>query len=238
MSVSTKLDYKVFQINVVIAFLYDFLDEFIYVYQSITLENDSNLVYLLRKTLYNLKQLSRVWYKTLQDFLAKLRFKQTNANHELFVSKDKSIFIAIYVDDLLIFDALDNSRVNEIMQHFCDRFQMINFDEILHYLEMKIDVDVTNKQIILWQFTYFKKIVTKYELINCKLVKISMSLEISNLLDLFDEQTNKYTIAWYQSIVKAFIWSIMHSRLDFAQLIEILSRYCSNLESTHITFIK
>ena len=52
---------------------------------------------------------------------------------------------------------------------------------------MKIDIDAKSKQITLRQFTYLKKIVAKYELANCRPIKISISLEVLNLLNPFDK---------------------------------------------------
>ena len=73
------------------------------------------------------------------------------------------------------------------MQHLRDRFQITNLGEILYYLEMKIDIDIKSKQITLRQFTYLKKIVAKYELANCRSIKISISPGVLNSLNSFDE---------------------------------------------------
>ena len=54
----------------------------------------------MKKALYGLKQALRVWYKTLTDFLTTLGFQAVLADSRLYI-KD-GIFIAIYVDDLLL----------------------------------------------------------------------------------------------------------------------------------------
>ena len=193
MGVAAKRGYRAFQMDVVTAFLYGFLDEIIYVYQPTTLENGT-MVCRLRKALYGLKQSPRVWYKTLQDFLFKLGFRRTKSDHDCFVSEDKSIFIAVYVDDLLIFGAPNNPRVEQVMQHLRDRFQMTDLGEVSHYLGMEIDIDAKNKQITLRQSTYLKKIVAKYGLANCRPVKVPMSSGVLNSLNPFDGQADKNTI--------------------------------------------
>lgn len=43
--------------------------------------------------------------KLYLNFLAKLEFHRLEQNHGVFVSEDKQLFIAIYVDNLLIFGA-------------------------------------------------------------------------------------------------------------------------------------
>ena len=44
----------------------------------------------------------------LQDFLKKLGFKKIETNHEFFVSDDKRIFIAVYIDDIFFFGTPNN----------------------------------------------------------------------------------------------------------------------------------
>ena len=92
MTVFAKRDYRIRQMNVIIAFLYEFLDEKMYVRQSTHMKDEISKVCLLKKTLYDLKQFSHVWYQTLQDFLQKLSFKRIETNHDFFVSIDKFIF--------------------------------------------------------------------------------------------------------------------------------------------------
>lgn len=43
-----------------------------------------------------------MWYALLSEFLQKLGFTKINADHSVFVSHIKSIFISVYVNDLLI----------------------------------------------------------------------------------------------------------------------------------------
>ena len=73
--------------------------------QPTTFEDGTTRVCFLEKALYGLKQAPRVWYQTLLDFLRKLDFHKTEADHGLFVLADKTMFIAVYVDDLLLFGA-------------------------------------------------------------------------------------------------------------------------------------
>ena len=238
MGVAAKRGYCAHQMDVVTAFLYGFLDETIYVYQPTSLEDDTRRVCRLRKALYGLKQSPRVWYKTLQDFLAKLGFKRTEADHGCFISSDKSIFIAVYVDDLLIFGAPDDPRVEQVMQHLRDRFQMTDLGKVSHYLGMEVDIDVKNKRITLRQSTYLRKIVAKYGLANCKPARLPMSPGVPNSLDPFDGQADKKTVKWFQSAIGALMWPAVHSRPDLAQAVGVLSRYCSNPGPTHVALVK
>ena len=224
--------------NVIIAFLYEFLDEKMYVRQSTRMKDETNRVCFLKKILYDLKQFSRVWYQILQDFFHKLSFKRIETNHDFFVSIDKSIFVVVYVDDLLFFENLNDQRVKDAMQSLRNRFQMTDLSDVSHYLDMKIDNDVESKTITLRQSTYLRKIVARYDMKNCKLIKILISSRISNSLNFSFEQTDKEILTWYQSIVEVLIWSIMHSRSNLAQAVRVLSRFCNNSRLVHVVLVK
>ena len=107
-TVARKNEWQYNQLDVVTVFLYDFLDKEIYIQQSLDLEQRSELICLLKKTLYNLKQLLYVWFNTLHKFLKNLDFMQSDYNHSMFITVDKSMIIVIFIDNILIFK--DNDK--------------------------------------------------------------------------------------------------------------------------------
>ena len=62
MTISIKRDFKIKHMNVMIVFFYEFLDEVIYVTQFILfeIENKKQIVCILKKAFYDLKQTSRI----------------------------------------------------------------------------------------------------------------------------------------------------------------------------------
>ncbi len=110
--------------DVIIAFLYGYLDEEIYIMQPRMFEDGKTRVCFLKKALYGLTQAWRVWYQYLLDFPRKLDFHKTEADHGWFVSTDKTFFIAVYVNDLLLFDADIDLRIDNVIQNLRDRFLM------------------------------------------------------------------------------------------------------------------
>ncbi len=137
-AVGVKRKYWICHIDVVTAFLYGFLDEVIYIEQPHLFTTKLNKVCKLIKAIYGLKQAANVWYNTLVEFLKKLGFVRLELDHGIFISKDKQLFIAVYVDDLLLF-VTDISRFEDIQQKLRDRFKMTDLGDISHYLEMEVD---------------------------------------------------------------------------------------------------
>ena len=109
--------------NIIIIFLYKLFDEIIYVIQSNEFIKDSELICRFIKILYKLKQLFRMWYEIIRNFLKLLNFKFINSDNNVFVSKNKKIYIIMYVNNLLIVNKNMN-YINEIKNKLNDRFKM------------------------------------------------------------------------------------------------------------------
>lgn len=146
--------------DVMIAFLYRFLDKIIHIKQPYLFELNSELVCQLRKALYGLKQAPQVWYKTLADFLKKLGLKPLELDHGVFVLQDQQFFFAMYVDNLLFF-GYNKSCLTDVQDQLNTQFKITDLGEIFHYLGIKVDVKV-GKQISLQQTIYLKKILKRF----------------------------------------------------------------------------
>ena len=235
MGISVKRGLSIHHMDVVTAFLYGFLDESIYVIQPTLFEQGENQVCLLRKALYGLKQSSRVWYQTLQDFLQKMGFKRTESDHGVFVSRD--MFIAIYVDDLLIFGK--DTQILEQLQHdLKSRFKMTDLGEVSHYLGIEVDMNTDRTTVSLRQTTYLKKVLSRFNMLDSRPISTPMDQGAGNTLMPSEDQADKDTITWYQSVVGSLMWPAMHTRPDIAYSVGVLSRYCSNPSPLHCKYLQ
>lgn len=101
--IRVKCNYWIQYIDVITAFLYNFLNEIIYVEQFYFFVMQLDIVSKLTKVLYRLKQAPHVWYKTLVKFFKRLGFIELEFDHEIFILTNKQLYIIIYIDSLLIF---------------------------------------------------------------------------------------------------------------------------------------
>ena len=87
--------------DVTTEFLNGDLNETIYMKQPGGLENGTNQVCLLLKSIYELKQSARCWNAKFVDCLKKFDLHPTEADPCVFISKDVSeiLILLIYVDD-------------------------------------------------------------------------------------------------------------------------------------------
>lgn len=77
--------------------------------QGFAKERD-NRVCRLRKSLYGLRQASRNWYKIFTKALLNIGFRESRAEHSLFIYKKGEVYVAvlIYMGDMII---MGNSNV-------------------------------------------------------------------------------------------------------------------------------
>ena len=176
-----------------------------------------------------------MWYQTLVDFLKKLGFHRLELDHGVFVSNDKKQYIAIYVDDLLLFGA-DIPRLEFIQKQLSDRFKMTDLGDVSHYLGMEVDVDV-GKSITIRQTTYLK-VLERFGMTDCKPSSIPMDPGVASSLLPSEQVADKAIISWYQSAVGSLMWPAVHTRPDISYSVGVLSRYCSNPGPIHIQMIK
>ena len=157
------------------SFFYDYVNEKIYVkifFEYIDFKR-FRIICRFRKILYDFKQTFKVWFDTLRLFFKKIDFLFFNVDQNVFC--DEKTIIIIYVDDLLItnFNKQFNKNIKTI---FNKQFYMINYDFIIHYLDIKLD---RNKfQRILWfnQRVYLKKIFKNYDFFDNKSIVIFMKI--------------------------------------------------------------
>ena len=58
------------------------------------------------KGLPGLKQLGRTWNQKITAFFEEHRLKSLPANHSIFVNKEQTLIVALYVDNLLLFSPM------------------------------------------------------------------------------------------------------------------------------------
>jgi hypothetical protein len=137
---ATYHGFKLYQMNVKIAFLNGPIKEKVYVEQPPGFEDSEylNHVYKLSKTLYGLKQAPRAWYECLRDFLITNGFKVGKVDPTLFTKTiAKDLFICqIYVD--IIFGSTNKSSCEEFSRIMIQKFEMSMMGELKYFLGFQI----------------------------------------------------------------------------------------------------
>lgn len=98
-------NFKIYQIDVKSAFLKGDLEEEVYIEQpdGFRLTEGLDMVCKLKKSLYGLKQASRVWYVRLDKYLIQHNFRKATIDSNLYfkINGDKLLIVIVYVDDII-----------------------------------------------------------------------------------------------------------------------------------------
>eukprot|EP01018_Ginkgo_biloba_P024370 Gb_37459 [translate_table: standard] len=103
---SAQKGWKLFHMDVKLAFLNGILEEEIYIEQppGFEIEGHKGKVLKLKKALYGLKQAPRVWYGRIESYFLKNGFEKCPYEHTLFKKQNQQgdvMIVCIYVDDLI-----------------------------------------------------------------------------------------------------------------------------------------
>ena len=116
------------------AFLYADLEEELYVVHP----QDKRKATPLRKALYGLRQSPRCWNETFKEFMNSIGLYDNVYSPGFYVSKNKKIMVAAYVDDCIL-AAENDEELDKIEQILRDRFSL----KIVGVMkENKLDTDI------------------------------------------------------------------------------------------------
>jgi hypothetical protein len=189
----------------------------------------------LNKTLYNLKQASRVWYNTLANFLVTLGFQPVDTNASVFTKE--SIIIAIYIDDLLI--ASDSkTNINTLKNTLSDYFKISDLGACYFYLNIKIIRDRSRRTLRLSQETYLHKMLSDHNMENYYSIKTPIKTSSRLIPTKPGYKTDPVFRKIYQSAVSFFIYIMLGTRPDIAYTVSVISRFSANPTEAYINTIK
>jgi len=233
-AITAALDLEIHQMDVKTAFLYGNIDEEIYVEQPHELNDGTDRVCRLNKALYGLKQSPRIWYNTLAAFLMELGFSPLAA--DLGVFSKGNVYIAIYVDDILIAGP-DLDEINQLKAWLTKRFEMTDLGEISFYLGMEIKRHRPTKTLRLSQRAYLAKILDNLKMQDCK--PVATPMDLSKLTPAEKEYaSSEADRQWYAGAIGSLMYLMLGTRPDIAFAVSCLSRFMSNPTSAHITAVK
>ncbi|GJY06692.1 putative ribonuclease H-like domain-containing protein, partial [Tanacetum coccineum] len=133
-------DFVVYQMDVKSAFLYEKIEDEVYVYQPPSFEDlhFPDKVYKVEKALYRLHQAPRAWYETLSTYLLDNGFHRGQIDKTLFIKrhKDDILLVQVYVDDI-IFGSTKKQMSNEFETLMHDKFQMSSMGELSFFLGLQ-----------------------------------------------------------------------------------------------------
>ncbi|GKA06001.1 putative ribonuclease H-like domain-containing protein [Tanacetum coccineum] len=228
-------DFVVYQMDVKSAFLYENIEEEVYVCQPPGFEDPDfpDRVYKVEKALYGLHQAPRAWYETLSIYLLENRFQRGKINKTLFIKRYKGdiFLVQVYVDDI-IFGSTNKKLCIELEKLMHEKFQMSSMGELTFFLGLQ--VQQKKDGIFISQDKYFGEILKKFGFTEVKTANTPMETQKPLLKD---EDGEEVDVHMYRSMIGSLMY-LTSSRPDIMFAVCACARYQVNLKVSHLHAMK
>ena len=158
-------DWDFEQMDVKTAFLYGLIEKEVYVKQPTGWEriglNGETLFYKLRKGLYSLKQLPRLWYNRFLEFMSKQGFRAIHADYYVFIHPKDGTIVALYVDNVFI-TGPSKQGIRDLKAALNKEFRMSDLGPVSYYLGITVNRDRQNRTVRLGQTAYLERVIREH----------------------------------------------------------------------------
>ena len=221
-SLATKCNWELHQLDVKSAFLNGDLKEEIYLVQpeGYVKQGQEHLICKLKKALYGLKQAPRSWYEKVDSFFVEYGFHRSLNDPNLYTkynNQGQIILISLYVDDMIITGDADD-LIRGIKRLMAQVFEMKDL-ESLHYC-LGLEVCRDTGQTFLTQGKYARNLLEKFGMDQCRsaATPLQQNLKLSS-----DDGTKEVDATMYRQLVGSLIY-LTTTRPDLAYSISVLSQ--------------
>lgn len=235
LSIAAIEDWEIAQFDVKTAFLNGDLDEIIYMETPKGIETqNTNMVCRLKKSLYGLKQASRVWNLKFTNFLKDFNMLQSEADKCVFRGNvnGQTVILLLYVDDGLVLSSSKDS-LKKVIDHLSNNFNITTGSDNC-YVGVEFKRDRVNKKIFINQKNYINKLINKFNMSECKTASTPADC---NVILQKNQEEEKINFPYRQAVGSLMFASIV-SRPDISYSVGAVSRYLENPGSTHVNAVK
>lgn len=196
-------------------------------------EDHTNRVCKLNKSLYGLKQASRIWNQKFTEFLQKFQFKACASDNCVFVGSiaGRKFFLAIWIDDGLVAATTDQD-ISELIL-FLQREFAIKVADGSFFVGLQIN-RLSDGSIHLNQSTYAKKVLAKFNMMDAYPVDTPADANTKLLANL----DGKLTVFPYREAVGSLMYLAIATRPDISFAVGLASRYLNQPNENHTNAVK
>ncbi|KAK1406226.1 hypothetical protein QVD17_41515 [Tagetes erecta] len=232
-SLAVQHDSPLFQLDVDNAFLYGDLNEEVYMRPPVGYYSPTETrVCKLNKSLYGLKQASRMWNEKLVGVLLNFGFSKSKCDHSLFVKHDGSVTVIalVYVDDIILTgNSVD--EINKVKELMNSNFLIKDLGLLKYFLG--IEVVRTDSGLCLSQRKYCMELITEFGLSGCKPARtpIDQHFAVTNFCKTNETLVEDNSV--YQQLLGKLIY-LSHTRPDISYSVQYLSQFMHQPTNAHM----
>lgn len=243
LSMAARLDLKISQMDAVTAFLNGELEEEVYMEQPKGYEDKSQKCCKLIKSIYGLKQSSRVWNKTLNRVLIEFNLEQSKNDQCIYYLKNDTkdiLIVCIYVDDILIFSN-NEEKENQLKDLLNKNFKMKDMGVATSILGIRITRNFEQKTISIDQKSYIEDILKRFKMLDCNPVTTPLDVNqkiSSEMSPKSCSEKEDMKLIPYREAIGSLLFAGLITRPDISFAVNFLSRYCNNPGKAHWGAVK
>ena len=200
-----------------------------------------NLVCLLGKSIYGLRQSPRMWNENINLFLLKLGFIKSIKDNGLYILQKGAIFVwlALYVDDFFLFSN-DINLLKKLKKAVSKHYDMIDLRYFSSGLNLYITRDIDKKILTLSQAKYIGKKLQQFNFSHAKPMHtpLEANCNLHCVKEISQEEDNIMKTIPYKSIVEALMYLAITSRPDICYVVSMVAQYSSNPRQNHWSYVK
>lgn len=191
-----------------------------------------NEVCRLKRSLYGLKQSPRAWFGRFTTFMKQQNYKQSNADHTLFLKRKGSLVtcLIIYVDDMII-TGDDMEEMAILRQQLFSEFEKKDLGDLKYFLG--IEVERCECGIFISQQKYILDLLAEVGMIDCKPAGAPM---LTNQKLEYEEEKPGTDQGRYQRLVGKLIY-LAHTRPDISFAVGIVSQFMHRPQNHHMEVV-
>ena len=214
-------DMELEQLDVKTAFLHGDLEEDIYLQQPEGFIDSSRPGHVckLNKSLYDLKQSPRQWYKKFDKFMISHGYSRSFKDQCVYFKNcnDDIIYLLLYVDDMLI-ASKSMSKISELKMELSKEFEMKDLGNAQRILGMEIQRDRKQRVLRLTRTQYIEKVLSRFGMENAKPVATPLGSQFKLSKDMCptSEEDKRYMANIpYSSAVGSLMYAMVCTRPDW-----------------------
>ncbi len=149
--------------------------------------------------------------------------------------KSAEVFLALYVDDLLIFSK-EIKEIERVKKFSSQEFEMKDLGQLTYFLGIQVMRDRNKGTISLGQSKYIGEILKSFNMENCKLV--ATPLEASSklckpLTTRTPEEIDAMKGVPYRELVGSLVYVMVATRPDLSNAVSIISQFMQDPSLEH-----
>ncbi len=183
--------------------------------------------------MYELKQVSILWYRNLIMILEDLNLQSISKMNCLFVNDWLILFF--YIDDIMtIFMKENANRMRFFEKSLMKKFEMRMLKKLKWFLKIRIIRNRVNRKIWLCQDLYISKMMTKFHLEEMKIFKTFLAKILRINEKAKHENSNSQRFYVFQQRIRSLNFAAIIFKFDIIFATVKLVQFLKNSNSNHV----